>query len=92
MKGGDMDNPKFNNYINYYIDNEIEPRLIKDNINGFEFSGETEQWCSVLEEMFKNRELDKSKQYIYKFKYDSWNGYKKRKLTYVHKNVIIYLR
>ncbi len=78
---GDENNPEFNNYISDYIDKEIEPRAIKENLNRFEFSGETEKWCSILEEVFSGRELNKSKQYIYKFKYDSWHDYKKRKLN-----------
>lgn len=77
---GDKNNPEFNNYINDFIDKEIEPRGIKESLNRFEFSGETEQWCPILEEIFSNRQLNKSRQYIYKFKPDSWNGYKKRKL------------
>lgn len=77
---GDKNNPQFNNHINDFIDKEIEARAIKENLNCFEFSGETEEWCSLLEEIFKNRQLNKSRQYIYKFKSDSWKGYKKRKL------------
>ena len=77
---GDENNPEFNNYISDYIDKEIEPRAIKENLNRFEFSGETEKWCSIFENIFCDRELNKSKQYIYKFNYDSWNNYNKRKL------------
>lgn len=77
---GDKNNTQFNNYINDFIDKEIKERAIKENLDCFEFSGETEEWCSVFEEIFKNTQLKKSRQYIYKFKPDSWNDYKKRKL------------
>lgn len=77
---GDPNNPDFNNCINDFIDNEIEPKAVKQGLNRFEFSGETENWCSVLEEIFINKKLEKSQQYIYKLKKDSWQDYQKRKL------------
>lgn len=77
---GDQNNPEFNTYICNFIDQEIEKRAIEENLNRFEFSGETEKWDTVLEEIFKDKSLHKSKQYIYKFKYDIWNSHKKGKL------------
>jgi len=77
---GDSNNPQFNNYINDFIDKEIELRAIEEKLNRFEFSGETEKWDPVLEEMFKNKELNKSKQYIYKIQSESWNCSDRRKL------------
>ncbi|OCL25710.1 hypothetical protein U472_15390 [Orenia metallireducens] len=77
---GDENNPKFNNYISNFIDEEIKPRAMKRNLNQFEFSGETEKWCPILEEIFGDRDLNKSKQYIYRLNTDLWNDYEKRKL------------
>ena len=78
---GDHNNPEFNNYINDHIDKKIIPRAIKENLDRFEFSGENEKWCSKLEEIFANRELNKSKQMIYKFNYNQWDNYQKRELN-----------
>ena len=64
---GDENNIEFNNYINEFIDTEIKPRAIEEKLNRFEFSGETEKWDGILEKIFKDRSLNKSKQYIYKF-------------------------
>jgi hypothetical protein len=77
---GDENNLEFNKYINDYIDKEIKPRAIDENLDRFEFSGETEKWCSIFEDIFSDRKLNKSKQYIYKFRYNSWNNYQKFKL------------
>ncbi|WP_432665248.1 GNAT family N-acetyltransferase [Wukongibacter baidiensis] len=77
---GESNNTQFNNYINDFIDKEIEPRAIKEGLNRFEFSGETGKWDPVLEEMFKNRELSKSRQYIYKLESAVWDFDDRRKL------------
>lgn len=77
---GDTNNPDFNNCINDFIDNQIKPKAAQQGLNRFEFSGETKNWSSVLEEIFINRKLEKSQQYIYKLKKDSWQDYQKRKL------------
>ena len=78
---GDHNNPKFNYYISDYIDNKIIPRVKKENLDRFEFSGESEKWCPILEEIFAEKKLDKSKQLIYKLNYDQGNNYKKRTLN-----------
>lgn len=77
---GEEHNTEFNNYINEFIDKEIEPRAIEEGLNRFEFSGETEKWDSILEEIFKNRPLDISRQYQYRIKYDPQSSYKKREI------------
>ncbi|SIQ04838.1 GNAT family N-acetyltransferase [Halanaerobium kushneri] len=78
---GDHNNSKFNNYISDYIDNEIIPRAKKEKLDRFEFSGENKKWCHKLEEIFAERKLNKSKQLIYKLKYDQWKVHKKRRLN-----------
>lgn len=77
---GDYGNRDFLKEFNGYIDANISPLLRNSDINGFEFSGETEQWCSALENTFADRTLKISKQYIYKLCSDSWDGYQKSSL------------
>lgn len=77
---GNENNIEFNNYLNEFIDKEIRPRALREKLNRFEFSGETEKWDAVLERIFENRSLNKSRQFQYRFKYDAWDSYTKRKL------------
>lgn len=77
---GDERNKEFNNCINEFIDKEIKPRAIRENISRFEFSGETANWDNTLEKIFKNRRLNKSKQYQYKLQNDLWKSHNKLKL------------
>ena len=68
---------EFNNSINDFIDNEIEERAINKDLKRFEFSGETEKWCSVFEKIFSKRKLRTSKQYVYKLEKNDWENYNK---------------
>lgn len=77
---GDESNVEFNNCINEFIEQEIKPRLIKDKLTKFEFSGETEKWDDNLKKIFRDKELNKSRQYQYKLQHYSWNLHNKRKL------------
>ncbi len=65
---GDDKNANFNNSINYYIDKEISPRAKDLGLNSFEFSGTTLEWENTLEGIFHNRDIYKSKQFVYKYK------------------------
>lgn len=65
---GDENNPEFNNYINDYIVSEIYPRAKKLGLSSFEFSGTSEEWDKTLREIFEKRDIEISKQYVYKHK------------------------
>jgi hypothetical protein len=69
---------EFNDLLNDFIDDEIEGRAKTAKLNRFEFSGETEKWCPVFEEIFHKRTLNISKQYIYKLEKRHWTNYRKR--------------
>lgn len=65
---GDENNLDFNNSINEYIDREISPKAKEQGLNSFEFSGTSKKWDKALENIFKNRNIDMSKQFVYKHK------------------------
>lgn len=77
---GDEKNESFNKNIEKYIDEDIKKRAVKEGFDEFEFSGETEKWNVVLEEIFKNKDLKQSVQYIYKLDRDEWDKHEKRDL------------
>lgn len=63
----------FNLALNDYIDEMIEERGIRAGLNRFEFSGDSEKWDPVFKEIFKNRQLTISTQYIYKLTQTDWD-------------------
>ncbi|MTI47563.1 MAG: GNAT family N-acetyltransferase [Firmicutes bacterium] len=65
---GDENNKEFNDCIDTYIDNEIVRRARVLGLDSFEFSGTSSKWDNTIEEIFKNRNLNKSKQLTYKNK------------------------
>jgi len=65
---GDANNLNFNNSINEYIDKEIADRAKKIGYKSFEFSGTSTKWDNNFEVIFRSRNLDKSKQFVYKHK------------------------
>ncbi|MBS4538780.1 GNAT family N-acetyltransferase [Clostridium sp. D2Q-11] len=65
---GDENNPKFNDYINNFIDKEIYPRAKELGLNSFEFSGTSKEWDNTLRSIFENRNIEISKQFVYKHK------------------------
>lgn len=65
---GDASNSEFNDSINKYIDKEILPRAKKLGLERFEFSGTSKEWDDNFETIFKNRNLNRSKQFVYKHK------------------------
>lgn len=88
---GEENNPKFNDYINDYIDIIIRPRAKELGFNSFECSGISLKWDHTIEKLFDKRKLQKSYQYVYKFKnFESSNldkylvgsNYKVRRIDY----------
>ena len=65
---GDASNSNFNNSINMYIDKEISPRVKKLGYETFEFSGTSQEWDENFETIFKNQNINRSKQFVYKLK------------------------
>ncbi|MTI69289.1 MAG: GNAT family N-acetyltransferase [Firmicutes bacterium] len=65
---GDENNKDFNDYINNYIDIEINQRAKALGLDSFEFSGTSLKWDLTFKSIFKNRKLSKSKQLTYKYK------------------------
>lgn len=65
---GDANNKEFNNYINTYINNEVVSRAKKLGLLYFEFSGTSVEWEENFEVIFKEKYLNKSKQFVYKNK------------------------
>lgn len=62
---GEEDNPQFNDCIDDYIDKEITPRAKALGMDWFEFSGTSQKWNERLEAIFSNRQVNKSKQFVY---------------------------
>ena len=52
--------------INTFVDNTATPFLRAKNKNTFEFSCDSREWIPSICEMFKQRKVDSSKQYVYK--------------------------
>lgn len=65
---GDANNSDFNNNINPYIDEEILPRAQSLGLESFEFSGIGQEWDDNFKSIFKNRNIRRSKQFVYKHK------------------------
>ena len=49
-----------------YIDKEILPRAKELSLETFEFSGTSKKWDENFETIFKNRKVNRSKQFVYK--------------------------
>ncbi|WP_026477112.1 GNAT family N-acetyltransferase [Alkaliphilus transvaalensis] len=62
---GDENNQNFNHNIIDYIHTEIAPRAKKLGLEWFEFSGTSEIWDKTFERIFKDIEINKSKQFVY---------------------------
>lgn len=65
---GDENNKNFNNSINEYIDKAISPRAKELGLSFFEFSGTSLEWENTLERVFANHNIDKSKQFVYRYR------------------------
>ncbi|WP_430882986.1 GNAT family N-acetyltransferase [Fusibacter sp. JL216-2] len=63
---GKTDSESFNNYLNTYIKYIIAPRARKMELSTFEFSGTSQAWEDKLMEIFSERDLSITKQYVYK--------------------------
>ena len=63
---GEENNLEFTKYIDKYITEELANRVKKMGLDRFEFSGTSLEWDIAIEKIFCNRELDRSKQFVYK--------------------------
>ena len=72
---GDANNDDFNDSINDYIKNEIVSRATKLGLEYFEFSGTSRAWDENFELIFKDQNLNKSKQFVYKMGNDKINNF-----------------
>jgi len=63
---GDTNSLEFNNSLNMYIKYIITPRVKKLDLDSFEFSGTSTEWDNKLKQLFKERDLQISKQFVYK--------------------------
>ncbi len=63
---GDTNSLEFNNSLNTYIKYIITPRAKKLDLDSFEFSGTSLEWDKKLAQIFKDRDLQVSKQFVYK--------------------------
>ncbi|MBO0992460.1 GNAT family N-acetyltransferase [Bacillus sp. SD088] len=62
---GNEDNEKFNNELNYFIDEVIIPEAAKVQLNWFEWIGIHDRWNKTIEKVFKARKLDSWMQKVY---------------------------
>lgn len=65
---GNARNTKFNIYLNDFIDEEITPRARIIGLENFEFNGTSKEWDETFKVIFNNRNLEISKQFVYKHK------------------------
>ncbi|WP_232697536.1 GNAT family N-acetyltransferase [Brevibacillus daliensis] len=63
---GSARNTYFNQSIEMLIDNEIIPFLKSKDTNSFEFSVDSKDWYPTIYQVFGNRKIDESFQYVYK--------------------------
>jgi len=82
---GDEKNIEFNQSLNDFIDFELKEKCIDLGLNRFEFSGETENWNPTFFEIFKHRDLNISKQMIFRIEKKDWKDYSKRLNTTYYK-------
>lgn len=78
---GDENNIEFNKSLDDFIDSELKEKCIDLGLKRFEFSGETENWNPIFLEIFKHRELNISKQMIFRIEKKDWKDYLKRENT-----------
>lgn len=77
---GDENNEDFNRYINEYIDSTIKKRSKAQGLKSFEFSGTSPAWDGTFKQIFSNRDMLMSKQFVYKNTLDMHNQYPMDKL------------
>lgn len=62
---GSVENEKFNNEINSFIDNVIEPEARKVGLNCFEAIGNHSKWNKTIERIFQHINLKSWNQRVY---------------------------
>jgi RimJ/RimL family protein N-acetyltransferase len=63
---GDANSVDFNNSLLAYIKYIITPRVRRFELTSFEFSGTSMEWDKKLESLFMEKELNVSKQFVYR--------------------------
>ncbi|WP_454190126.1 GNAT family N-acetyltransferase [Paenibacillus sp. Marseille-Q7038] len=63
---GDPRSESFLTHLETYMNNEVEPRLKKLNMDGVEISVENDRWAETLQTIFKKRILLNANQYVFK--------------------------
>jgi len=70
---GDSANMDFNDHINHFFDEVIIPEALQLGLKWFEGFGDDPAWNTIIEQVFTNRELDASKQRVYRLNKHSYN-------------------
>ena len=63
---GDTNNRKFDTHINEFVDSTIKKLSKSLGIKWFEICSVSKEWDKKIEELFKDRELSKSNQFVYR--------------------------
>ncbi|AFU13748.1 GNAT family N-acetyltransferase [Bacillus toyonensis] len=72
---GSAENEKFNNEINSFIDNVIEPEARKVGLNCFEAIGNHSKWNKTIERIFQHRNLKSWNQRVYTQKKEDYEDH-----------------
>jgi len=71
---GSAENEKFNNEMNSFIDNVIEPEARKAGLDCFEAIGNHSKWNKTIEKIFQYRKLKSWNQRVYTLKEEDYEG------------------
>ncbi|HGH7174132.1 TPA: GNAT family N-acetyltransferase [Bacillus wiedmannii] len=72
---GSAENQKFNNEMNSFIDNVIEPEARKAGLNCFEAIGNHSKWNKAIEKIFQHRKLKSWNQRVYTLKREDYEDH-----------------
>lgn len=72
---GSAENQKFNNEMNSFIDNVIEPEARKAGLNCFEAIGNHAKWNKAIEKIFQHRKLKSWNQRVYTLKREDYEDH-----------------
>ncbi|WP_002146809.1 GNAT family N-acetyltransferase [Bacillus cereus] len=77
---GSAENEKFNNEINSFIDNVIEPEARKVGLNCFEAIGNHSKWNKTIERIFQHCKLKSWNQRVYTLKKEDYEEHNELKI------------
>ncbi|MBJ8062242.1 GNAT family N-acetyltransferase [Bacillus cereus] len=77
---GSAENEKFNNEMNSFIDNVIEPETRKVGLNCFEAIGNHSKWNKTIERIFQHRKLKSWNQRVYTLKEEDYEDNREPKI------------